>query len=992
MNHPSQHSTMATAQTDQTELGQIDLSQTDSRPQMQPRDTVPKDTAVRATARLQLHANFTLADAARQVDYYAALGISHLYLSPIFTALPDSMHGYDVTDFATVHPALGGEDALRELVTQLRAKQMGLVIDIVPNHMAASVNHNHWWRDVLAQGRLSPYAGYFDIDWEVPDPTLRHKLLLPILGQPYGAALDAAEISLHFDAEHGLFELHYFDTHLPVAMHSYPSILREDPGHRFEAMASQFSQVAQYETARRLLTGNKFSALLLDAFDSRTPSGRSRLHDLLQQQHYRLAWWRTAADEINWRRFFEISDLVALRIEQDEVFEATHELVFRLYGEGLIDGVRVDHVDGLTDPAAYCRRLKSRLQALAGERAPHAPALPPYVVIEKILAEHESLCEDWEVDGTTGYEFMNDVSAVLHNPAGEAALSAQWHVISGSDAPFADYERAARLQILGENFCSERDSVVRYLHQLARLSPVTQDFTHTMIGRALDALLLHFPVYRSYFGPAGMPEADRALLHATLVTARQTLRVADLPVLAQLEEWLAGVPQADPIAEALRLRAIARFQQLSSPLAAKSVEDTAFYRYGRLISRNEVGSKPDQFALDATAFHARIAQRAHAFPHGMLATATHDHKRGADTRMRLAVLSEIPDAWREALQTWQAGMAPAQDGAVTVTDIAGASSAASDEGTLRNTAAQRPQLDAIDQSMLFQTLVGAWPLNLPAVPGEADRTTLFDLIKRVSAWQTKTLREAKRHSSWIIPNENYEAAGAAMLEELVQKFGLSNSTLTEIGRFVHRIAATGALNSLAQTTLHLTTPGVPDIYQGSENWDFSLVDPDNRRAVDYTALSEALYADPSWQDVLNHWHDGRVKQKLVRTLLECRRAHPALFAMGDYHPLFASGTQAPRTLAFARQYNDTTLIVVVSRFAAPLLGALDVASIDAEPLNAVIPRIPPALWQDTELLLPATFNPSTWRDVLTGASHGSNTGALKLSDLLHSLPVAVLLG
>jgi len=756
-----------------------------------------------------------------------------------------------------------------------------------------------------------------------------------------------------------------------VALHSYPSILREDPGHRFEAMASLFGQAAQYETAKRLLSGNKFSALLLDAFDSGTPSGRSNLHDLLQQQHYRLAWWRTAADEINWRRFFEISDLVGLRIEHDEVFEATHELIFRLYREGLIDGVRADHVDGLTDPGAYCRRLKGRLQALAGQRAPHANTLAPYVVIEKILAENEPLREDWSVDGTTGYEFMNDVSAVLHDSAGEAALSAQWHAVSGSDAPFDDYERAARRQILGENFCSERDSVVRYLHQLARLSPITQDFTHTMIGRALDALLLHFPVYRTYFGPAGAPKADRVLLHASLVTARQTLRVPDLPVLNQLEEWLGGAPQADPIAETLRLRAIARFQQLSSPLAAKSVEDTAFYRYGRLISRNEVGSKPDQFALSAEDFHARIAQRARAFPHGMLTTATHDHKRGADTRMRLAVLSEIPDAWSEALKTWQAGIAPAP---------------------LSQNSDQLPPLDAIDQSMLLQTLVGAWPLNLPAVPGEADRANLFDLIERVSAWQTKTLREAKRHSSWIVPNEKYEAAGAAILEELTQKFGLSSSTLTEIGRFVHRIAATGALNSLAQTTLHLTTPGVPDIYQGTENWDFSLVDPDNRRAVDYAALSVALYADPSWQDVLNHWHDGRIKQKLVRTLLECRRMHPSLFAMGDYLPLFADGAQASRTLAFARRHDDLTLIVVVSRFAAPLLGALDVTSIDAEPLNAVIPRIPPAHWQDTEILLPATFGKSIWHDVLTGASHGGNTGALKLSDVLQNLPVAVLLG
>lgn len=940
-----------------------------------PHDTTQRDQAPRATARLQLHANFTLIDAMQQVDYYAALGVSHLYLSPIFTAQPNSMHGYDVTDFATVHPALGGEEALRALVLKLRTRHMGLVIDIVPNHMAASVNHNRWWRDVLEQGRQSPYATYFDIDWEVPDPSLHHKLLLPILAQPYGSALEAGEISLHFDVEQGLFELHYFDTRLPVALHSYPSILREDPGRRFEAMASQFSQAAQYDAAKRLLTGNKFSGLLLDAFDSNTLSGQSRLHGLLQQQHYRLAWWRTAADEINWRRFFEISDLVGLRAEQDEVFEATHELVFRLYRDGLIDGVRADHVDGLADPAAYCRRVRSRLKALVSKRPQQASKLPPYFVIEKILAEEEFLRADWMVDGTTGYAFMNDVSAVLHNPAGEAALSAQWHTLSGSAAPFADYEHAARQQILGENFCSERDSVVRYLHQLARLSPATQDFTHTMIGRALDALLLHFPVYRTYFAPQSAPDADRALLHATLAIAWHTLRIPDRPILAQLEIWLAGEPQVDPAAEALRLRAIARFQQLSSPLAAKSVEDTAFYRYGRLLSRNEVGSKPDQFALGAEAFHARAVERSQNHPHAMLTTATHDQKRGADTRMRLAVLSEIPETWGKTLQTWQASAPPAD------VDLA-----------LNSMAAGQLQLDAIDQSMLFQTLVGAWPLNLPAVPGEADRATLYDLLQRVSAWQTKTLREAKRHSSWIVPNENYEAAGALMLQSLAQEFGLSKSTLADIGRFVHSIAAAGALNSLAQTTLHLTMRGVPDIYQGTENWDFSLVDPDNRRAVDFTALSEALYSDPSWQDVLTHWHDGRIKQKLVCALLECRREHPALFATGDYLPLFARGAQASHILAFARRHADATLIVVVSRFAAPLLGAGDVTTHDAESLNSAIPRIPPTRWKDTELLLPASFTSSMWHDVLTNASHGSNTGALKISDLLHGLPVAVLLG
>jgi len=854
----------------------------------------------RATARLQLHADFTLIDARRQVPYYAELGISHLYLSPIFPACPGSQHRYDVLDFTLVSPVLGGEAALRELTETLRAHGMGLIIDIVPNHMAASYVHNTWWRDVLAHGRKSRYADFFDIDWQVPDPALCGKLLLPILGQPYGEALKAGELTLAFEPESCNFELCYFDARLPLALPTYADILRADPGHRFDTLAtrcktgddSEAVTQAVHEALRTLLRDADSAASLVQAHDPRTADGLVRLHSLLQRQHYRLAWWRTAADEINWRRFFEISELVGLGVERPEVFEATHALVFRLYREGLIDGVRADHVDGLVDPASYCRTLRSRLTALTAQRPEGLRDMQPYFVVEKILAKDEALRTSWAVDGTTGYDFMNEVSAVLHDAAGAASLDSTWRIVSAEPADFAAYELAARRQILSENLCSERDTVVRYLHELARLDMSTQDLTRTMIQRALEALLHYFPVYRTYFRRGAAEAADNAILQAAVDAARQTLRVADHPILMRLQAWLGREQQSDPIAEKLRQRALARFQQLTSPLAAKSVEDTTFYRYGRLLSRNEVGSKPDEFALSPQAFHERIAARTRDFPRAMLTTATHDHKRGPDARARLAVLSELAGEWREVVVNW-----------------------------IEQAQRLGPHPDAIDQSMLYQTLMGAWPLDLPAAASERERVApaaLHAFIERVEAWQLKSLREAKRRSNWIAPDLAYEKACSDFLHALERDFARPDSLLASVGRYAHRVATAGALNSLTQTALHLSTPGVPDIYQGSESWDFSMVDPDNRRPVAFEKLMADLRDAPSWPEVLLSWQDGRIKQKLVHALLTLRRAHPALFALGSYTPLACEGPLHAHVIGHARQYQAETLVVIASRRRAPM--------------------------------------------------------------------------
>ena len=953
----------------------------------------------RATARLQIHAGFTLLDALQQVEYFSALGISHLYVSPLFTARPGSTHGYDVTDFDSIDPAIGGEAALRALVAQLRDRQMGLIIDIVPNHMAASINHNHWWRDVLMAGRHSPYANYFDIDWAVRDPSLHHKILLPVLADPYGATLASGLITLHFEADLNRFELHYFDQRLPLTPTSYPSILRSDPQHRFETWAGQLEGDLPDHTSVPVDTplvlprdvARSHLSSLKEHYAPDSLLGRANLHALIQQQHYRLAWWRSAADELNWRRFFEISELVGLRVEREEVFEATHSLILRLYEEALIDGVRVDHVDGLADPAAYLRRLRLRLEA-CGTRRPDANLrATPYIVVEKILAADETLRPEWGVNGTTGYDFMNEASAVLHDADGAAQLNTVWFAVSGSNQDFPVYEYQARQQILSEHLCSERDSLLDYLHQLAAWSADTQDLTRVMLGRALDAMLLHFPVYRTYLSAQPVSRLDEACLEFVLARARVSLRQVDHPVLLTIAGWLAGPPLAPDAAEALRLHAIARFQQLSSPLAAKSVEDTAFYRYGRLLSRNEVGSKPDQLALSVAQFHHCVLRRAHHFPHAMLALATHDHKRGADARARLAVLSEQPVAWQRALHAWRGALTDAGLANSPPTPPTGASQDISP--------AKAPHMDPIDQAMLLQTLVGAWPLTLPAMPGSADRLAVSDLIERVVAWQSKALREAKCRSNWIEPDQAYEHLCESAVRGLIVHLGQARSPLAEIGRLVHDIAALGALNSLAQVTLHLTTPGVPDLYQGTERWDFSLVDPDNRRPVDYPLRNAGLTDSADWPALQQSWHDGSIKQRVIQALLVCRRNYPTLFAMGDYQPLALAGVHAGRALAFVRNHGKARLLVVVSRCVAPLM--CPEAPLRPGPLNSNtpprvgLPLVPASRWQDTVVLTPASVNDETtsvthWHDVLTGRAHSDTEGGLLLSELLHDLPVAVL--
>lgn len=854
-------------------------------------------TTPRATARLQFNKGFTLDDAVALVPYFDALGISHLYASPLLTARPGSTHGYDVIDPTAINPELGGRAALQRLVAALRARRMGLLLDIVPNHMGVGAG-NRWWQDVLEHGQNSAYAKFFDINFAA----LHGKILAPFLGAPYGETLRAGEITLRLKAETGRLVFAYHEHEFPLSPESAALV------HKDAAGVPGFT----------------------------TPA---RLHELLEQQHYRLAWWRTAADEINWRRFFDINTLAGMRVELPEVFSATHEYLLGLYADGLIDGVRIDHIDGLTNPGAYLRKLRREMARAANRRPAAAAQGPPYIVVEKILAPGEQLDARWRTNGTTGYDFMDQVGALLHDPAGAAPLGRLWEKLTGRSASFENEEVPARRQILRENLAAELTALATTLHELAQQDACTRDYTLTMLRHGLEEILVQFPAYRVYAGAAGGTAADARLFDHALKAAAQPGHQADAPTYALLRRWLlAEAPRTLPPGpyRRQRLRAMTGFQQLSAPTAAKSVEDTAFYRYGRLLSRNEVGSNPGHFCRSPAAFHEASAARGMNTPGALLATATHDHKRGEDTRARLAVLSELPAAWEQAVTRWTQLNAP-----------------------LRATGP-----DAADEVMLYQMLVAGWPLTLAA----SDATGVANYAQRVAAWQQKSLREAKRHSGWAAPDEAYEAAATRFLYACLDTH---RPVLAEIASFAARIAPAGAINGLAQTVLRLTVPGVPDLYQGTEFWDQSFVDPDNRREVDFAQRAVRLTeADAT----LAHWHNGAVKQAIIARGLGLRRAHPALFTHGTYEPRAATGTgaEAAHILAFSRRYEGAEMVVAVTRLAAKF--ALTTPCVGAE------------AWGETSLDL----GPGTWRNILTG-DEIKPPGPCPAATLLARLPVAILL-
>jgi (1->4)-alpha-D-glucan 1-alpha-D-glucosylmutase len=986
-------------------------------------------TAVNATVRLQFHQGFTLDDAVPLVPYFKNLGISHIYASPLLKARSGSMHGYDVVDPSCINPELGGEDALERLVSALRKHNMGLVVDIVCNHMAVGKDDNPWWLEVLQWGLKSPYARYFDIQWNSPDPLLKGQLLLPFLSGNYGEVLAAGEITLHFDSQSGEFFAKHYDHKFPIYPPSYGHILRNannaalEPFIRlFEALETQENDEERWQDANILhkqlstLAQNETVAasiadalktyevhaedlpvlakqLALETADVVSESDHSaqehyaardehsgdlhpdwqhnenlqRLHQLLELQHYRLASWRTAADDINWRRFFDVNELAGLRVERSDVFEASHGKIFELVARGWIDGLRIDHVDGLANPRAYCRKLRRRLDNLQTQRPPELAQDHMPIYVEKILADKEKLNQSWHTDGTTGYEFMNQVALLQHDPRGELHLFDLWARISGRQGTFKDEAKEARRLVLASSLAGDVETVAQALLLIARTDIATRDLPLGAIRRALIEIVVHFPVYRTYANACGRAEQDQTYFNEALAGARQSLAENDWPILDYLERWLGGLAlHALPPGPTrnLRKKTIARFQQLTSPAAAKAVEDTACYRSAVLLSRNDVGFDPQNFSAPLTQFHQQNSERAQDFPANLLTTATHDHKRGEDTRARMAVISERSVWFASKIEYWQNLAAPLR--------------ASLDDGM-----APSPG----DEMMLYQILLGTWPLSLMDLT-TINAETIKSYLERMLRWQEKALREAKLRTSWSAPNSAYENASKEFLTRLLTSEDtqiLRNDIITAAAS----IAPAGALNGLCQTLLRMTSPGVPDLYQGCEFWDFSLVDPDNRQPVDFgarvAALSSNLTFDSTKADqhkaaeLVEHWRDAQIKQWLIAKTLRIRDQYPLVFSRGDYHALDVEGDCADQLVAFMRRYESKFLIVIAPRLCANLLG------------DSATPFINPTAWGETRVRLPHEVGThSVVLDALTAINKPNQSDSFLVSDLLARGPVNLL--
>jgi (1->4)-alpha-D-glucan 1-alpha-D-glucosylmutase len=942
-------------------------------------------TVPRATYRLQFHAGFGFADAKAIVPYLAALGISHLYASPITMARPGSLHGYDVIDFNRLNPELGDDAAFDALVSELHTHGMGLLVDFVPNHMGVG-SDNPWWLDVLEWGPLSPYATFFDIDWEASARGVRGKMTLPVLGDQYGKVLEAGDLKLQLDAAEGIFCVAYYDERFPIAVRKYPQLLHSAAGlldregarlfelaDRFGALSAEDVSAEQWLVRRQEAFALK-SALAETAGDAQVraaldaavaalngtpglPETFEPLHLLLEDQAYRLAYWRVASSEINYRRFFDINQLAGLRMERGETFEATHRLLLRLIAEGKVRSVRLDHIDGMYDPRGYCQRLLSRVRDVLAEgpdgNAPDPDpraGQPIYLLVEKILAWHENLRDDLPVAGTTGYEFMNLVNGLFVDPAAERILNATYHRFIDQEPEFDQIVLAAKQQILRYSLNSELHVLSHEFHRLAQESWTTRDFTLTGLREALTDIITRFPVYRTYITEEGAQQQDRRDLDWAVSKARQETALVDHTVFEFLHAALStdlvgtrGYERADVIATAMH------FQQLTGPVMAKSLEDTAFYRYHRLVSLNEVGGDPGHFGVTPSAFHHLMHQQQQRLPASMLTTATHDHKRGEDVRARINVLSEFALEWGRRVRRW----------------------GRLNRSRIKEAADGRPVPGRNDQYLLYQTLLGSWPLGL--TPDDA--AGLADYAERIAAYIVKASREAKQRTSWTAPDTDYENDLDRFVRRILDPHD-GRAFLADFLPFQAQIALVGALNGLAQTLLKLTAPGVPDTYQGCELWDLSLVDPDNRRPVDFGLRSAMLAQNADPAELLLSWQDGRVKQHVVARTLALRRAAPALFA-GQYTPLETSGLHAERLVAFARSAEDAMLIVIVPRLAVPLLE------------GAELPMPPAAAWGDTGVALPQVSG-DRLHNVLTGETIAGRPESLRVSDVLAGLPVALL--
>ncbi|HSV16225.1 MAG TPA: malto-oligosyltrehalose synthase [Tepidisphaeraceae bacterium] len=851
-----------------------------------------------STYRLQFHKGFTFGDAIAIVPYLAELGITHVYASPYLKARPGSTHGYDVIDPCSINPEVGNEEDYRAFLDALRANGLGHILDIVPNHMGVATNENQWWNDVLAHGRTSRYAGFFDIAWRgSPRPAMHDKVLLPVLGEPYGEALEAGKLRLSVEGDR--YFANYYDHRFPIAP--------ETRNAAAEAMEK---------------------------------GGADRLDALLNRQHYRLAYWRVASDEINYRRFFDINDLAALCMEREEVFDATHALVFRLVAEGRVAGLRIDHPDGLYDPQQYLQRLRQRQPGL-------------YVVVEKILAVDEELPTSWPVNGTTGYDFLNKVNGLFIDPAGREPLTRLYHEWTGGDTTFPELAYEKKRLILNTSLASELQMLAHQLDQIAQSDRRSRDFTLRALRDGLREVIACFGVYRTYITDRQVTETDQRYIRSAIEQATERNPAISTAVFGFIEQSLLTKPAF-----------AGRFQQVTAPVTAKGIEDTAFYIYNRLVSLNEVGGDPDHFGVSTDALHAYLSDRQRHWPHALSPLSTHDTKRSEDVRARINVLSEIPDEWRTHVQRWREMNRGFKSELARPTP---GLRYAEDPDQLRQDPGLRRTSDPAsgdhsapsqnDEYLLYQTLLGAWPIG-------ADR---------LKAYMTKALREAKLHSSWTSPNEAYEAATHRFINSILA----SRPFLDDFQTLHRRVSHLGYLNSLSQTLLRLAAPGAADTYQGAELWDFSLVDPDNRRPVDYVRREQMLgQLRASPQELLRDLDDGRVKLWMTQQTLRCRRDHPGLFSRGEYLPLEVMGACRENIFAFCRRQGDVSAIVIVPRLMAKFVTG------NSLPIGR-------GVWADTKLTINGE-TPTGLRDLFTGRWHDGRNG-IDIADVLTDLPVSILL-
>jgi (1->4)-alpha-D-glucan 1-alpha-D-glucosylmutase len=915
----------------------------------------------RATYRLQFKRGFGFDEAAQLAPYLARLGISHVYASPWLKARTGSTHGYDIVDHDALNPELGDGAAFERMTAALRDNGLRQILDFVPNHMGVGGSDNPLWLDVLEWGPDSQHAGWFDIDWNPDRDFLQNKLLVPFLKDQYGVELSRGSLALKFDENAGTFAVWLYDTHkLPICPLHYARILGsghaelERMGDRFTNLSEWRPQVVQgaadlkAQLARAVEEHEEIREAIAAAVHglNGTPGDEAswrELNGLIQDQYWRAAHYRAAADDINYRRFFNINELAGLRMELPAVFEHAHRLVFRLLNAGALDGLRIDHIDGLLNPSEYLRRLRE-----------HMPE-DSYLVVEKILAQHESLREDWPVEGTTGYEFANLATGLLVNPAGEESLTRAYVEFTGERHAFPRILRESKLRIMRNEMASELNALAREAARVAHQNPRTADFTVNILRRALREVISCFPVYRTYVDSQGTPtEADRRDLDWAFKQARGNETDVDPSAFDFIYRVLSGDLVKEPRSGFSRytvLRCAMKLQQYSGPVMAKGLEDTAFFRYNRLIALNDVGGHPDKFGVTLSAFHRANAQRAKRWPHSMLGTSTHDSKHGEDARARLAVLSEIPDEWAQQVRIWSR-ILRARMGDV--------------EGTAPP--------DRNDEYVFYQLLVATWPAEL-AGTAALDAAAVGRYTERLRNAMLKTVREAKVRSTWESPNTAYEDALVSFVSQSLDR-ERSPNFLAAFLPFQEGVARLGARNSLVQTVLKSTLPGVPDFYQGAELWDLSMTDPDNRRPVDYAERVRMLAGLTEGPEcaaaLLEQWRDGRIKLAVISKILAFRRNHAELFTAGSYEPLSAEGGKQDHVCAFVRRYDDEAVVVAAARFPAALEAAPD--------------------WGGTVIPLPEPLRQVVWRDILTGMETGCSGGGLPAQQVFQYLPVAVLAG